>query len=174
MSATQSPPAGAPPAAVPRQPAARDICPLCGGPLHREQDWCLKCGAAARTRLAAAPNWKGPVIALVLVVAISLGVLAAALIKLAGESGSSSPPTTITRAASAPVVPAPTASTAAALPTTATSGAAAAAPPSTVTRTATRTSTTTITKTGTSAFKLGAASAAGEVGARTTPAARVP
>jgi predicted amidophosphoribosyltransferase len=62
----------------------REVCPLCGAPLAEEQSWCLRCGAAARTRLAAQPKWKGLVIALVLVVVLSLGVLAAALVKLAG------------------------------------------------------------------------------------------
>jgi hypothetical protein len=53
-------------------------------PLRADQDWCLRCGTGARTRLAAPPKWKGLVIALVLVVVVSLGVLAAALVKLAG------------------------------------------------------------------------------------------
>ncbi len=101
MSTAQPPqaaPAGAaqaPPTSNPQLPG-RDICPLCGGPLHSEQEWCLRCGAAARTRLAAAPNWRGPAIALAVIVAISLGVLAASLVKLAGGSGSR---TTITSAA---------------------------------------------------------------------------
>jgi hypothetical protein len=52
--------------------------------LKREQDWCLRCGAAARTRLAAQPKWRALVIVLLAVVALSLGVLTAALVKLAG------------------------------------------------------------------------------------------
>lgn len=62
----------------------REACPLCGGPLKPEQSWCLRCGAAARTRLAAQPKWKALVVALVVVVVLSLAVLAAALVKLAG------------------------------------------------------------------------------------------
>jgi predicted amidophosphoribosyltransferase len=62
----------------------RELCPLCGEPLRPEQNWCLRCGAAARTRLAAQPKWKGLVIALLFVIVLSLGVLAAALVKLAG------------------------------------------------------------------------------------------
>jgi predicted nucleic acid-binding Zn ribbon protein len=61
-----------------------ELCPLCGAPLKPEQSWCLRCGAAARTRLAAQPKWKALVVALVVVVVLSLGVLAAALVKLAG------------------------------------------------------------------------------------------
>lgn len=63
---------------------AREVCPLCGEPMRSEQSWCLRCGAAARTRLAAQPKWKALVVALLLVVVVSLGVLAAALVKLAG------------------------------------------------------------------------------------------
>jgi predicted nucleic acid-binding Zn ribbon protein len=62
----------------------QEMCPLCGAPLKPEQDWCLRCGAAARTRLAAQPKWRALVVALVVVVVLSLGVLAAALVKLAG------------------------------------------------------------------------------------------
>jgi len=68
---------------------------MCGAPLHAEQEWCLNCGAAARTRLAASPTWKGLVAALAVVIVLSLGVLAAALVKLAGGSGT--PRTTSTR-----------------------------------------------------------------------------
>jgi hypothetical protein len=94
VNATTSPP---PPTApdrpsalsTPPQVPAGDSCPLCGAPLRAEQEWCLRCGAAARTRLAAAPNWKAPTAALAVVIALSLGVLAAALVKLAGDSSSS-------------------------------------------------------------------------------------
>ncbi|HXP37256.1 MAG TPA: hypothetical protein VN817_05775, partial [Solirubrobacteraceae bacterium] len=56
-----------------------EACPLCGAPLNPDQDWCLRCGAAARTRLAATPNWKGPIAAIAVVAVLALGVLAAAL-----------------------------------------------------------------------------------------------
>jgi predicted amidophosphoribosyltransferase len=70
--------------AAPSETAPREVCPLCSAPLREEQSWCLRCGAAARTRLAAQPKWKALVVALVLVVVLSLAVLAAALVKLAG------------------------------------------------------------------------------------------
>ena len=73
-------------AATPEAPA--EACPLCGAPLAPEQEWCLHCGAAARTRLATSSNWKGPVIAVAVVVVASLGVLAASLVSLSGSSGS--------------------------------------------------------------------------------------
>lgn len=77
MSATT--PMQAPAAGVPSE-----LCPLCGAQLKPEQSWCLRCGAAARTRLAAQPKWKTLAVILVTVVVVSLGVLAAALVKLAG------------------------------------------------------------------------------------------
>jgi hypothetical protein len=100
VSAATSSPAGAagegtpsPPA---QPPAPSEVCPLCGAPLHPEQEWCLSCGAAARTRLAASPNWRAPLITVVVVAVLSLGVLAGALVKLAGGSGSQTPATTTT------------------------------------------------------------------------------
>lgn len=44
----------------------------------------MACGAAARTRLAATPRWWLPVALLTTVVIVSLGVLIASLVKLAG------------------------------------------------------------------------------------------
>lgn len=79
MSALPSP---APPASTPDGP--RELCPLCGAPLRADQDWCLHCGAAARTRLAAPPKWRALAVALVLVIVICFAVLTVALVKLAG------------------------------------------------------------------------------------------
>lgn len=64
--------------------ASAEECPLCHSPIGADQDWCLRCGAAARTRLAAKPRWRGPLLALALVVLVAAGVLAAALVKLVG------------------------------------------------------------------------------------------
>ena len=96
--------AGVPgPAGEPNGAAAPlDACPLCGAPLHPEQEWCLRCGAAARTRLAMSSNWKRPVIAVATVAALSLGVLAAALVVLIGNFGGSS--STVTTTVSSVVV----------------------------------------------------------------------
>jgi hypothetical protein len=102
--------------------AAAESCPVCGSALHREQDWCLHCGAAARTRLAGSPSWGAPAAALAAVVVLAVGVLAAALVKLAGDSGSS--PQTITRTVTtqAPAgLTSPGASAGATTPTTGTS-----------------------------------------------------
>jgi hypothetical protein len=92
---------------APAPPAAPgESCPLCAAPLHPEQEWCVRCGAAARTRLAASPNWKGPTAALAAVAALSLGVLVAALVALAGGSSPTASTTvavTTPLGASAPV-----------------------------------------------------------------------
>jgi hypothetical protein len=107
------------PASAPARPG--EVCPLCRTPLHVEQEWCLHCGAAARTRLAASPRWKGLIAALAVVVALSLGVLAAALVKLAGGSNAAPPITrTVTTAATAPT---PTLTTTSGVITPTTSGA---------------------------------------------------
>jgi predicted amidophosphoribosyltransferase len=72
------------PTQTPAAALPHELCPLCGAQLKPEQSWCLRCGAAARTRLAAQPKWKALAIVLVTAVVVSLGVLAAALVKLAG------------------------------------------------------------------------------------------
>jgi hypothetical protein len=84
------------------RPVVDAACPLCGTPLQADQEWCLGCGAAARTRLAAPTNWRAPILALALVVALALGALAAALVSLTGASGSSAAPPAITRTITAP------------------------------------------------------------------------
>lgn len=95
MSVTTPPPAARADVGADPSPTAGETCPLCGSALHRDQDWCLRCGAAARTRLAASPNWGPPAAALAVVVVLALGVLAASLVKLAGDSSAS--PATVTR-----------------------------------------------------------------------------
>jgi hypothetical protein len=157
VSVAAPPPAGGrAPTAPPTPPSAPassgEACPLCGAPLHHEQEWCLHCGAAARTRLAASPNWKGLTTTLAVLVALSLGVLAAALVKLA--AGDSAPPAT-TRTITAAAATAPATSTgapASGLPATTAPGASTGAtvttttsPASTPTPTSTTTSTTTTT-----------------------------
>jgi hypothetical protein len=114
--------------------AGGETCPLCGAPLHPEQEWCLRCGAAARTRLAASSSWKAPIIALAVVATLSLGVLAAALVKLAVDSSSTTnvtrtiagAPASVTSPGTAAPTPAPGATTpGATTPGAATPGAAA-------------------------------------------------
>jgi len=85
LSAVATPPPSAPGASS--SPPVDAACPLCGAPLDPRQEWCLSCGAAARTRLAAPTNWKAPIVAIAAIAALALGVLAAALVKLSGGSG---------------------------------------------------------------------------------------
>jgi len=95
---------GVDPERQPAWPVVDAVCPLCGTPLQADQEWCLGCGAAARTRLAAPTNWKAPILALGLVVALALGALAAALVSLTGPSRSSAAPPAITRTISTPAL----------------------------------------------------------------------
>ena len=90
-----------------------------------DQEWCLNCGAAARTRLAAAPGWRGPVAAIAVIAALALGILAAALVKLAGDSGPAPAPatTTVTSAAATPPATVPTLATTPTVAVTPTTGA---------------------------------------------------
>jgi len=103
-------------------------CPLCGAPLDPAQEWCLNCGAAARTRLAAPTNWKAPIVAIAVTAALALGVLAAALVKLSGGSNTTkavAPSITTITVATTPTV-------AGAIPTT-TTGAITPGTPTTIT-----------------------------------------
>jgi hypothetical protein len=94
--ATPPPPTVPTPGASPAPPVDA-ACPLCGASLDPRQEWCLHCGAAARTRLAAPTNWKAPIVAIAVIATLALGVLAAALVKLSGGSGTAKTPLPITR-----------------------------------------------------------------------------
>jgi hypothetical protein len=82
-------------------------CPLCGAPLDPRQEWCLSCGAAARTRLAAPTNWRAPIVAIAVIATLALGVLAAALVKLSGGTSTTTAlaPVTRTITTTTPVFP---------------------------------------------------------------------
>ncbi len=67
MAATAHPDTAADPDAI--------ACPRCGLPVRGDQEWCLSCGTAARTRLAPTPTWRTP-----LVVAAVVAVLAVLLL----------------------------------------------------------------------------------------------
>ncbi len=119
---------GPPPGGIPAAGPPAERCPLCGAALRGDQEWCLHCGAAARTRLAATPDWKAPLVTLAVIAALALGILAAALVKLAGDSGPAPSPrtTTVTSAGPAPAAPT-TAATAALPPSSSTAGSPASA-----------------------------------------------
>jgi hypothetical protein len=83
-----------PPPHVPGPQPVPLRCPRCGAGIAPEQDWCLECGAPARTRLAPTPNWKAP-IALVAVVVLLAGVaLSFAFVQLTQDDGRVSAATT--------------------------------------------------------------------------------
>jgi len=62
-------------------------CPRCGATVASEQDWCLECGAPARTRLAPTPNWRLPLAALATVVVVAGLALAIAFVALTKDDG---------------------------------------------------------------------------------------
>lgn len=78
-----------PPPAAPadQAPAPGSIrCPRCDATLGPDQDWCLECGAPARTRLARTPNWRLPV-AVVATIALLAGIaLAVAFVALTNDN----------------------------------------------------------------------------------------
>jgi hypothetical protein len=80
---------------APRAPEPVPLrCPRCGAQVGPEQDWCLECGAPARTRLAPTPNWRLPIAALALVVALAGLALALAFNSLTKDDGMVSAATT--------------------------------------------------------------------------------
>jgi hypothetical protein len=72
----------------PHTPAPAPIrCPRCGADVGPEQDWCLECGAPARTRLASTPNWRLPVLVLTIIVLVAGIALAVAFTALTRDDG---------------------------------------------------------------------------------------
>lgn len=70
-------------APTPEAPApAPSLCPRCRTPLQPDQDWCLNCGTAARTAIAATPNWKRPIAVLAVVAVMFLAACAWAFVEL--------------------------------------------------------------------------------------------
>ncbi|CAB4875364.1 unannotated protein [freshwater metagenome] len=70
-------------------------CPRCGATLAGDQDWCLNCGAPARTVIAPTPHWRRPILLLLTIAALGLGGLVAAFIALTNDDPP--PSLTITR-----------------------------------------------------------------------------
>jgi hypothetical protein len=103
-------------------------CPRCGANVAPEQDWCLECGAPARTRLAPTPNWRAPMALVAIVVLLAGLTLSFAFTSLTSDDGNVSAATT------APAQPSDTVTTGS-VPTapaaTETSAASAAIPGST-------------------------------------------
>lgn len=107
----QSPPPG-PAAPAPPGPVTTAVppiaCPSCGTTIQPEQDWCLTCGAAARTRLAPTPNWRVLVAALIALAVAAVIVLVVAFASLTAQDGPASPTTPTVPSGTAPIQPAGT------------------------------------------------------------------
>jgi hypothetical protein len=108
----EPPAAGRPP--LPESGSLR--CPRCSAIVGPDQDWCLQCGAPARTRLAQTPNWQLPTVAIGAIILIAGAMLAFAFVKLTGDGGApaaTTPAATVTTAppAAVPPVAAPPATT---------------------------------------------------------------
>jgi hypothetical protein len=95
------PPAAPAAVAQHRAPAALR-CPRCGATVAPEQDWCLECGAPARTRLAPTPRWGIPVAVVVALIAAAGLALALAFVALTDDDGAV---VTTTAPATAPIQP---------------------------------------------------------------------
>ena len=69
-------------------------CPRCDTAIGPDQQWCLHCGAPARTRLVPTPNWRAPLIVLALVATLAAVALALAFVELTNDSEPATPTTT--------------------------------------------------------------------------------
>jgi len=114
-------------------------CPRCSATVAEEQDWCLECGAPARTRLAPTPNWQVPTIAIGAIVLLAGALLEFAFVKLTGDDATTPTPSvpviatqpTTPPPAVTPTAPTPTGTTPTAT-TTSPSQTQTTAPPTTV------------------------------------------
>jgi RNA polymerase subunit RPABC4/transcription elongation factor Spt4 len=70
--------------ATPR-PATERACPRCGASLAPDQEWCLNCGTAVRTRIAPTPRWRVPIVLVGTLVALIAAALILALVELSGD-----------------------------------------------------------------------------------------
>ena len=84
-------------------------CPRCSSPVGPEQDWCLECGAPARTRLAPTPNWQVPTVAIAVIVALAGALLAFAFVKLTSDDNApaGTTPTAVVETAPPVITPPP-------------------------------------------------------------------
>lgn len=108
-------------------------CPRCSSPIGPDQDWCLECGAPARTRLAGTPNWQLPTAAIAAIVALAGALLAFAFVKLTSDDDipAGATPTAVVESAPPALVTPPPAPTTTPTATT-TAPAQPAAPATTV------------------------------------------
>jgi hypothetical protein len=117
VSATATPPLGG------------TACPRCGAHVAGDQDWCLNCGDAARTRLVPTPNWRLPIAFTAIVAALAVLAIAVSFVQLTRDDAPVTP--TAPPAATTATPPPPPTTTAA--PTTTAPGATTTAPGTTTT-----------------------------------------
>jgi ribosomal protein S27AE len=84
---------------------ATRACPRCGAALAPEQDWCLKCGAPASTRIAPAPSWRAPLAIVGVVLALAAAGIAIAFLELTNDAERVAQAPEATPAAAAPAEP---------------------------------------------------------------------
>ena len=102
-----STPTETPPPVVEEAPAPRQ-CPRCGAAMTEEQEWCLRCGAAVGTRIAAAQGWRVPFLITGLLVILAAIAVAIAIIQLADDTDEVPATVSPTPTPSAVQTPAPT------------------------------------------------------------------
>ncbi|HYM58614.1 MAG TPA: SPOR domain-containing protein [Solirubrobacteraceae bacterium] len=91
------------------EPATERACPRCGGPLAPDQEWCLSCGTAVRTRVASTPAWRAPMAIVGVLLALLAAALLLALVELSGDPQPvAKAPRATPAPAPAPSAPAPT------------------------------------------------------------------
>ena len=100
-------------------------CAACGARIEGDQAWCTECGLAARTRIAATPNWRLP---LILAGALGLGALVALVVAFVVLTGDNAPLPQTTPATTPPADTVPTTSIPVTTPTTAAPAPAATTP----------------------------------------------
>jgi hypothetical protein len=90
-------------------------CPRCAATVGPDQEWCLSCGAPARTRLVPTPNWRAPIAVLAVVILLAGIALALAFVSLTNDSepappvnSQAPPPSATAPATTAPTTAAPT------------------------------------------------------------------
>ena len=90
------------------------LCPRCGSALREDQDWCLECGLAARTRVHPPPGWRLPIAATLLVALLLAAGIALGLAAIFDKRHATPPAATVT----APATTAPAATTPSTTPPT--------------------------------------------------------
>lgn len=101
-------------------------CSGCGEPLQDSQDWCLKCGAAARKRRIGRPGWRSAATVIGASLVLALGAAAAAYAALNESSKSKTSTVASTPAATTPGTTTPGTGTEGTVPGVSTPGEGAA------------------------------------------------